>query len=733
MNLSSDFPRLRALHAGGQPLMGLTAIAIGLLFGGAACSSTDKGQGAEIEAEAGQEAREDALPTGDQLREASLGGIEILEADGRLRRFAPGSYLRDRRESDPAALHFADLDGLTLDFTGVELRGQAPDADLDAATGVGIRLLNCKNVTLKGATLGGYKVCLALDGCSNVTIQDVTCDAWFGQRLRSTRFSEDLTDWLRPHENDAGEWERQYGAGISVSRTSGATIRGCRGRRGQNGILLTRVKDSKVYDNDFSFLSGWGLGMYRATGNTVSHNVFDYCVRGFSDNVYWRGQDSAGILMFESCSNNVIAMNSATHGGDGVFLYAGNDIVERGLAGATGSDNNIFYKNDLRFSVANSIEATFSRGNAILSNDLSGSHQHGVWGGYSSEMIIMGNRIDDTIGAAITIEHGQDCVISGNHIAQNEVGVELYWDPDPALVEGPFGRQHETASRDHWILQNVFEANVLDLVVRQTRGLVFHGNEYSPGTREPYFEGISADADATLDPTTVQRWLDALDGSYPSGNLSDSTLDPWIGNQPELVQKWSAWKPATFPGSQEIDAEKRDEFGGGLESIVMGPWGPWDFRSGAPRPAEVKAGGLLAQSTWNATWFHWKPNESDPRTSERAWRGRANSPILRAEVDSFTNPWVTDENRRLIGNDFFGLFGATNLILDKAGKFDLSVVSDDGIRVFVDEELVIEDWTLHAPKRDERTIELARGEHIIRFEYFQIQGAAALVLELREH
>lgn len=708
----------------------------GLLLAGAGCSTADKSADKSVSAEPDESTEEvaaPAVPTGDQLRDESVGGIEILRADGPVRRFAPGSYLRTRKADDPAVLHFADLDGLTLDLSGVELRGQAADADLDQAIGVGIRLRNCKDVIVQGATLGGFKVCLSIEDSTNITVRDVNFDGWYGQRLRSTRYSEDLNDWLRPHENDAGEWERKYGAGISAARSSGVVVHNCRGRRGQNGILLTRVEGSKVYDNDFSFLSGWGLGMYRASGNTVSRNIFDYCVRGFSHDVYWRGQDSAGILMFESCSDNVIAHNSATHSGDGVFLYAGNDIVERGIADATGSDNNIFYRNDLRYSVANSVEATFSRGNVVIENDLSGSHQHGVWGGYSSDMLILGNQIDETIGAAITIEHGQDCVIAKNHIAQNEIGVELYWDPDPSLVEGPFGRKHDTSSRDHWLLQNSFEANVLDLVVRQTTGLVFHGNEYSPGTREPYFEGVSADADATLDSTTVQRWLDALDGSYPSGNLSASTLNPWIGAEPELLVKWSTWKPGQLPGSQETDAAKRDEFGGGLESIVMGEWGPWDFRSGAPRPAEQKPGGLFAQSTWNATWFRWKPNESDPRTSERAWRARANTPVLRDEVECFTNPWSSEENRRLIGNETFGLFAATNLLLDEPGTFDLSVISDDGIRVFVNEELVIENWTKHGSERDEATLELGKGEHIIRLEYFQIQGAAALVIELQPH
>lgn len=693
------------------------------------CSTPERSAAEEELAEGPQP--ESAVPLDDQLRAPEIGGIKLIAADGSLRRFAPGTYLRPRSNGEGAVLHFADLDGLTLDLSGVELRGQIVDADLDQAAGVGITLRNCNNVEVKGGTIGGFKVCMAVENCTNVRLSDMRCDGWYGQRLRSTRYSEDLMDWLRPQENDRGEWRTNYGAAIAVENSSGVVIENCRGRRGQNGILLTKVTEAQVFDNDFSFLSGWGLGMYRSSNNVVAHNVFDYCVRGFSHEVYWRGQDSAGILMFESCSNNLVARNSATHCGDGVFLYGGNDIVERGLPDATGSDDNIFVENDLRYAVANSLEATFSSGNAVLTNDLSGSHQHGIWGGYSRDMLIKGNTIDATIGGAVTIEHGQRCVMQENHLALNEVGIELYWDSDPALVDGPFGRSNDTSSRDHWILENTFEANVLDVVVRKTQGVVFHANTYKPGTREPYFANVSADADATLDSMTVQRWLDALNGAYPSGNLSDTTLNPWVGHEPELVQAWADWTMPELPGSHETRAESRDEFGGGLESIVMTEWGPWDFRSGQPRPKERKAGGLLAQSSWNATWFRWKPNESDPRTSERAWRGRANSPILRDEVPSFVNPWSSEENRRTIGNDFFGLFAATNLILEEAGTFELSVVSDDGIRVFVNEELVLEDWTLHAPKRDERTLQLDKGEHIIRIEYFQIQGAAALVLELR--
>jgi len=666
----------------------------------------------------------------DQVAVVTLfGGIQDPVPTGpQIQQLGPGTYLRPVPASQDAALVLQGFSDQTLDLTGVILRGQPEDADIDQAKGIGILLSECENITILGGLIGGYKVCIAVEDSDGITIDGTRFDGWYGQRLRSTSYAEDMSDWLQPHENDEGEWAKNYGGDIAATDASGLTIRNKRGRRGQNGILLTRVKESTVYDNDFSFLSGWGLGMYRASDNVVSHNVFDYCVRGYSHDVYWRGQDSAGILMFEQCSRNLIARNSATHGGDGVFLFAGKDLVDLGQDSATGSDDNIFFENDLRFSVANSLEATFSSGNAVLFNDLSGSHQHGIWGGYSAKMAVVGNRIVDTVGGAITIEHGQECLIADNTISGNEIGVNLYWDEDPQFVGGPFGRIRDTRSRDHWVLANKLANNVLDLSMLRSTGLVFHENEYVPGTRDPYFENVSSEADPTLDQSTVQRWLDALDGGFPSGNLSDVTLNPWLGDTPQALVKWRKWTPPPIPGTQEIRAEARDESNGGLESIVMGKWGPWDFRSGAPRPERVKPGGILADTKWQATWFSWQLNESDPRTAERRWRNRASVPIIEREVEVFVNPWASDEIRRAVGNDFFGVFARTTFDVAEAGSYTVTSVSDDGIRVFVDERLVIEDWTHHAPERDEVAVTLAKGEHTMRIEYFQIQGAAALVL-----
>jgi hypothetical protein len=655
-------------------------------------------------------------------------------------RVAAGNYVRPPLGGDGrgGVIVIEKAKKLTLDLAGVSLRGKPAGTDLDRNTGFGIVLRDCEDVTIRGGTLGGYQGCIVAERCKNLVLDGVGFEGWYGARLLSTALAEDGSDWLYPHENDAGEWLANHGGAISLADCENATISACRGRHGQNGILLTRTTGSRVFDSDFSFLSGWGLAMYRSSGNIVSRNRFDYCVRGYSHGVYWRGQDSAGILMFERCCDNLFAYNSATHGGDGVFLFAGNDIVqgrafEKGELDAGGSDRNIWYRNDFSCAVANAIEATFSRDNWAIENRLSGSHQHGVWGGYSSRLIVLKNEIEDTRGGAVSIEHGQECAIVGNAIRRNEIGVELWWDEDPNLVGGPFGKHRDTSSRDHFIVGNTFERNGRDLVITKTESAYLGANRW--GKPEGPIEGEGIRLDLLL----------GEDGARASATIRDSDLgdvgayearkegassppETESAGPPDWIVRARAWTCPDVPGSQSTFVAPGDRRG--LDSIVMGEWGPWDFRSGEPRPVLRSPGGLLADCTWSAAWFSWKDGP-DPREDLDAWRGLAAAPLVRAEVGAWTNPWGADAARRAkVGNDRFGLVATTSVRISEGGKHRLSVTSDDGVRVTIDGSTAFEDWTWHAPKRGVAEVDLAAGEHRIELEYFQIDGATALMVDL---
>ena len=142
--------------------------------------------------------------------------------------------------------------------------------------------------------------------------------------------------------------------------------------------MLINCNNGTFYNNNLSYNSGLGIGMYRSSNNKVMHNKCDWNIRGYSHGIYNRGQDSAGILAYENCHNNIFAYNSATHSGDGFFLWAGQEFMDTGKGGC---NNNLIYKNDFSHASNNAIEVTFSS-NKIIENRLEDS-DYAIWGGYS--------------------------------------------------------------------------------------------------------------------------------------------------------------------------------------------------------------------------------------------------------------------------------------------------------------------------------------------------------------
>ncbi len=143
---------------------------------------------------------------------------------------------------------------------GSVLRGAPAGTPGDQMNGTGIRLEGAAGVTLRGLNVQGYKVGLHASDCKGLTLEKSEFRDNFRQRLRSTAAGEDAADWLSPHHNDKDEWITQWGAGVYIRAAENVTVRDVTVRETQNGVLINRVNNSRVYDNDCSFLSGWGLG-----------------------------------------------------------------------------------------------------------------------------------------------------------------------------------------------------------------------------------------------------------------------------------------------------------------------------------------------------------------------------------------------------------------------------------------------------------------------------------------
>ena len=336
-------------------------------------------------------------------------------------RIAPRVYRLAGSESADSAVITIRGDDITLDFAGATMEGLPPDSNPDLASGVAVRVDGGRNVRILNARIRGYKVGILARHTKNLSLIDNDLSYNWKPRLYSVIEHESLIDWLSFHHNEKDEWLR-YGAGAYLSDVEAGEIRGNAVTQGMNGLMLVRTNGLRIWNNNFSFNSGVGIGLYRSSGNSIMHNQVDYDVRGYSEGFYRRGQDAADLLMYEQSNKNIVAFNSMTHGGDGVFLWAGQSTMDTGEGGA---NDNLFYMNDFSFAPANGIEATFSR-NVFIRNYVEGC-EYGMWGGYSFGSRIVGNRfLDNRTG--IAIEHGQNNVIVANIFVDDSTAIRVWGD-----------------------------------------------------------------------------------------------------------------------------------------------------------------------------------------------------------------------------------------------------------------------------------------------------------------
>lgn len=488
-------------------------------------------------------------------------------------------------------------DDKLYDFRGMTLQGSDLNVEPDKRKGLGI-LVTGKNVTIKNLKVRGYKVALKAVGCTNLKIVDSDFSYNWKQHLGSTLEKEDLNDWMSYHQNEKDEWLR-YGAAMYFKDVKGFEVKGVKAVGGQCGLMLMRSSDGLIWNNNFSFLSGVGLGLYRSSNNRVMHNNIDYCVRGYSHGVYNRGQDSAGILIFEQCNKNIFAYNSVTHGGDGFFLWAGQQTMDSGKGGC---NDNLLFGNDFSYAPTNGIEATFSR-NKFINNRLE-ECWHGFWTGYSYDSLIAGNFISGC-EEGIAHEHGQSNRVEFNNFLGNKTDIHI-WANATQDPNWGYPKNRDTKSRDWVIVDNTFYTGVKDktLRVNRTNGLTFGTNTVFGGAFE-----IAADVTGVKfldtcihgDPNTVKipTLADAV-GTKFEAPAAQTMVPQWDPFDREDVYKSDS--PELLKGGKRPFLSSSVEQG--RKTIMVDEWGPYDFLSPKLWPGPVAANGAKKYSVYGpkGTW-----------------------------------------------------------------------------------------------------------------------------------
>lgn len=704
---------------------------------------------------------DNALVAHAQMPETPLTPGLVISASVKVK---PGVYRLPGSEGKSAIVVRGS--NVTVDLTGVTIEGGEPYADPDGYLGTGIEIDGGDHVTITGGAIRGYKVAVLARKSSFLHLTGLDLSYNWKQRLWSGIEKESLLDWMSYHNNEKDEWLR-YGAAIYLSECDDAEIDRSRATQGQNGLMVTRSARLKIWNNDFSYLSSVGLGMYRTTDSLVAHNKFDYDVRGYSHGFYYRGQDSTGILMYEQSSRNVFHHNSATHGGDGLFMWAGQSTMDTGQGGV---NDNVFFGNDFSHAVANGIEVTFSR-NTFIGNRVEDCW-HGVWGGYSYDTRFLNNRFAGN-DEAFAIEHGQDITISGNTFSGDKVALRLWAN----LTQDPnwmYAKVRDTRSRDYVISGNTFRDHTTLLDVIRTTGIDLSQNSLSGaiGTLMKGGAGVTglrwdaATGAASVEPSPVapeDTWkplAGGIDTRLPESRRGRSTI---------IVDEWGPYDyryPRLWPVGKATDRP--------LKLRVLGPAGKWTLVSARGGAVNVKAGAIGSEVVVTPTGpgtdlrleFDYVGAEViDPR-GRRTPAGQPHRFVyeqFEPGIAWITRWWTFDEKADPLKwpEAFaarlkevptktevvprFDLIGGGKMMADlpadriamraegavtlPAGSYELVTISDDGIRVFIDDKMVLERWDIHGPELDR--VPVSAGRHRIRLEYFENSGWAELKVMVR--
>jgi parallel beta-helix repeat protein len=634
---------------------------------------------------------------------------------------------------------------ITVDMNGAVLDGSPAAAAPDAFAGIGILIDGGSNVTVKNATVRGYKVAILARSSPDLRLTHNDVSYNWKQRLYSGIEKESLVDWMSYHQNEKDEWLR-YGAGIYLRGCDRAEIDNNTAVQGQNGLMVTDSTQLKIWNNTFQYLSSIGVGLYRVTRSTIMHNRIDWCVRGYSHGFYNRGQDSAGLLMYEQSSDNTVAYNSVTHGGDGLFLWAGQSTMDTGKGGA---NDNLFYRNDFSHAPTNGIEATFSR-NRFIENRVE-ENWHGVWGGYSYDSLWQGNRFARNT-EAIAIEHGQDNVIAGNVFERNDVAIRL-WQNATQDPNWGYPKNRDTRSRGYKILGNTLRENKTDYDIKSTLDVETAATPMPPDAEVP--ERLAGGIDPMIkdgerrgrDTIIIDQW------------------GPYDWKSPKL------WPVLEQPGLRGPGYNVR----GPLTLNVLGPAGQWRVASSrgarvtppngkvgdvvtvrpaagtvvdvdvaleyrgasvvSPRGARTRAGApyvfrysrFFAPIDWVIRFFEY-PDAADPVKQPQAFaRLLSATPaktVSRDRIDYMSGRTIEEGVAR--DKFAFSAAGAVNL---PGGDYTVQVISDDGARVWMDGKLLLDAWQPHESRVD--TVRIGGGRHAFRVEYYEIGGWSEMRFDIQ--
>lgn len=702
------------------------------------------------------------FPAAGALRVQALGEAEVkLEA---------GDHLRPSGGTEAAVLVDGQSD-FVLDLRGVRIRGAAGGTPHVELEGIGIHLRNCRNVRILGGRVEGYRLGVLLESCRGVRVEGLVCEDLRRPELRSTEAAENLSDELDLLSHGELPWGWELGAGVALLTCEECQVRGVRVRRAQGAVLLDACRNCAVVDCDVSYPSAVGVALRDGDRCQVLRNRVDGAARGYHKNRDSSGMGAAGIALLGHCVEVTIADNVARSCSNGVLLDGGHGAE-------VGVERCLVLRNDLSGAVAAGLRAEWCRDLVAVENNLAQSGGQGIVAEYVRGARFEGNDVSGSASVGVRFEQGSGLALVENLISDCQIGVDLSFDLDGDL-DAELRSRLPSVSRDFWVVENAFSLNDSDLILRQIEGTRFSANVFEAEGRELFTKELVAegfDAEEALRRERIEKdgiplpifddlgenernqlvqervdreargRIAGMGGWIPSGTLERVGVAIFDREEARFLADWLPFEDPTpsgeGPGSAVTSPWVRDASASAWDPegiqplrrsmLLMGPEGPWDPESGEAPPSMRTSGGLFSGARWATVWFHWT-EATDPRGSEEAlerWRALSRQPALRGTVGPWLGPFGRhNELVNKIGSESIGLRATTEVAL-QGGRYRVSVLSDDGVRLSLGETVLLENWSWHPVTRDVVEFDAEPGVHAFELEYFQIDGAARLAVDL---
>jgi hypothetical protein len=129
---------------------------------------------------------------------------------------------------------------------------------------------------------------------------------------------------------------------------------------------------------------------------------------------------------------------------------------------------------------------------------------------------------------------------------------------------------------------------------------------------------------------------------------------------------------------------------------------------------------------WAVQIFAWSDSMLPRRDARAAAAHFSGTPLVTQRVPRLDYIWFRPTVQG-IPQARWALQATTSISLPP-GEYTLRAISDDGIRVWVDGQLVIDNWAAHGSAVDNARVN--GGDHELRVQYYQVDGWTELRVEI---